>query len=82
MYDPILSRWTDNDVKLLEIGVRKGGSLELWRDYFAKGTIAENECSSCQRASLLGERIQLFKGSQADTQFLSNVAMSIAPAGF
>ena len=39
VYDPILSRWTDKDVKLLEIGVRKGGSLELWRDYSPKGTI-------------------------------------------
>ena len=29
-----------------------------------------------------GERIQLFKGSQADTQFLSQVATSIAPEGF
>ena len=81
VYDPILSRWTDKDVKLLEIGVHKGGSLELWRDYFPRGTIAGIDLE-LPEGFIPGERIQLFKGSQADTQFLSEVAMSIAPDGF
>ena len=38
-YDPILEPWVEKKIKLLEIGVYKGGSLLLWRDYFPQGTI-------------------------------------------
>ena len=81
VYDPVLSALTDKDVKLLEIGVHKGGSLKLWRDYFPKGTIVGIDLK-LPEGFIPGERIQLFKGSQADTQFLSRVAMTIAPDGF
>ena len=73
VYDPILSAWTDKDVKLLEIGIHKGGSLKLWRDYFPRGTIVGIDLE-LPDGFIPGERIQLFKGSQADTQFLSEVA--------
>jgi hypothetical protein len=81
VYDPILSRWTDKDLKLLEIGIYKGGSLQLWRDYFPKGTIVGIDLE-LPPEFIPGERIQLFKGSQADTKFLSEVATSTAPEGF
>jgi hypothetical protein len=81
VYDPILSHWTDKDVKLLELGIKKGGSLKLWRDYFPRGTIAGIDLE-LPEGFIPGERIQLFQGSQGDTQFLSQVAMSIAPDGF
>jgi hypothetical protein len=81
VYDPILSRWTDRDLKLLEIGVHKGGSLELWRDYFPKGAIVGIDLE-LPEGFIPGEHIQLFKGSQTDTQFLSQVAISTAPDGF
>jgi len=81
VYDSILLPWTDKDVKLLEIGIHKGGSLELWRDYFPKGTIVGIDLE-LPPDFISGERIQLFKGSQADTQFLSEVATSVAPDGF
>ncbi len=38
-YDAILAPWVDKDVKLLEIGVHRGGSLKLWREYFPRGTV-------------------------------------------
>ncbi len=38
-YDPILEPWLDKKIVLLELGVHKGGSLILWRDYFPFGTI-------------------------------------------
>jgi hypothetical protein len=81
VYDPILSHWTDKDVKLLELGIKKGGSLKLWRDYFPRGTIAGIDLE-LPEGFVPGERIQLFQGSQGDTQFLSQVAASIAPGGF
>ncbi len=33
-YDRIFSEYRDKPVRLLEIGVQNGGSLEIWRQYF------------------------------------------------
>ena len=81
MYDRILTPWLDKEIKLLEIGVRKGGSLQLWRDYFPRGTVVGIDLKPPERF-VPGERIQLFEGSQADTAFLSEVAIRTAPEGF
>ncbi len=35
-YDRLLSAYRDASINLLEIGVRKGGSLEIWDQYFAR----------------------------------------------
>lgn len=80
-YDPILSRWADREIRLLEIGIRKGGSLQLWRDYFPRGVIAGIDLLLPEHF-LPGERIQVFQGSQSDTRFLSEVADKMAPEGF
>jgi hypothetical protein len=79
-YDPILQHLVDREVKLLEIGVHKGGSLLLWRDYFPKGTIVGIDLKLPDGFS--EERIDAFRGNQADTAFLSEVANKIAPDGF
>jgi hypothetical protein len=81
MYDRILAPWIDKEVKLLEIGVRRGGSLKLWRDYFVRGTIVGID-RKLRRHLRLGERIQVFEGNQADTRLLSEVANTVAPEGF
>jgi hypothetical protein len=81
LYDPILSPWTDREVKLLEIGIRRGGSLKLWRDYFPRGVIIGIDLK-LPESFVPGERIQVFEGSQADTRFLSEVATKAAPDGF
>src|SRR4051812_25124623 len=39
-YDPHLVNLVDREVRLLEIGVKNGGSLLLWRDYLPKSTVA------------------------------------------
>ncbi len=39
VYEECFAPMIDNEVKLLELGVAKGGSLLMWRDYFPKGTI-------------------------------------------
>lgn len=80
-YDPILEPWVEKNITLLEVGVGKGGSLLLWRDYFPFGTIVGIDIrlpSEFQPA----ERIHLFQGSQTDRQFLSRVSNEIAPGGF
>ena len=38
-YDRIMPEFRDREVRLLEIGVQNGGSLEIWASYFARGRI-------------------------------------------
>ncbi len=80
-YDPILVPWIDKEIKLLEVGIYKGGSLRLWRDYFPLGIIVGVDLNLPEKFQP-GERIQIFKGSQSDKQFLSEVANKTAPQGF
>jgi hypothetical protein len=81
LYDPILSPWIDRELTLLEIGIHRGGSLKLWRDYFPHGRIVGIDLE-LPNNFFPGERIQVFQGSQADTGFLSEIAMKTAPEGF
>ncbi|HYK48420.1 MAG TPA: hypothetical protein VEU94_01750, partial [Terriglobales bacterium] len=81
LYDPILTSWSNKEIKLLEVGVEKGGSLKLWRDYFPRGTIVGIDRKLPRRLET-GERIQVFQGDQADRAFLSKVASRTAPDGF
>jgi hypothetical protein len=80
-YDPILEPWVNQPITLLELGVRNGGSLALWRDYFPRGSIVGVDIR-LPSAFLSGDRITLFEGSQADCQFLTHVAQKTAPQGF
>lgn len=39
LYDKYFSKYRRTKVRLLEIGVAKGGSLQLWRKYFGKSAV-------------------------------------------
>jgi hypothetical protein len=80
-YDPILQPWVEKKIVLLELGVHKGGSLSLWRDYFPLGTIVGIDID-LPKGFNPTERIHIYEGSQADTKFLSRVAKETAPNGF
>ena len=38
-YDVLLAPWRDRPVRLLEIGVQNGGSLEIWGRYFPSASV-------------------------------------------
>jgi len=71
----------DNPIRLLEIGVLDGGSLLLWRDYFANALIVGLDLKESP-FNTLPDRIQVFQGSQDDTILLSTIAGQCAPEGF
>lgn len=73
IYDRHLSRYRNKPVRLLEIGVFKGGSLQLWRKYFGpQATIFGIDIDpSC--APLGGDTAQVRIGSQDDSDFLAKV---------
>lgn len=80
-YDPLFESLVNKDIKLLELGIYRGGSLLLWRDYFPKGTIVGIDIN-VPKDFPKEERISLFEGSQTDYNFLSKVANEMAPNGF
>ena len=38
-YEKLFNSYKDEDIVFLEVGVREGGSIRLWGDYFTKATI-------------------------------------------
>jgi len=80
-YDPVLSPWLDKEIVLLELGVRTGGSLLLWRDYFPLATVVGVDIK-LPADFTPGERIHTREGNQADRPFLSSVAEEFASGGF
>ena len=68
-------------IKLLELGVLKGGSLLLWQDYFNKGIIVGIDINPASIQSD-NSRIFIYQGRQEDPTFLDMVARERAPGGF
>jgi len=73
-----------NTLKILEIGVggdddpkRGGASLRMWKKYFPNSLIYSIDIHD--KSSLQEKRIQIFKGSQADENFLRDVYQKIGP---
>lgn len=73
IYDTWFGRYRGTPVRMLEIGVMRGGSLHMWRDYFgAEATIFGIDIDpSC--ADLGGDHAQVRIGSQIDPAFLADV---------
>ncbi|MFN0166257.1 MAG: class I SAM-dependent methyltransferase [Bryobacteraceae bacterium] len=66
---------------LFELGVYRGGSLQMWRDYFPGAVIAGLDLNV---ETLPGDmtRIRFYPGSQDDTALLTRIAEECAPEGF
>ncbi len=69
------------EIGLLELGIDKGGSLLMWRDYFAKGTIAGLDVNHVEINDPSG-RIRVYQGDQRDRLLLDAIAAECAPEGF
>jgi hypothetical protein len=71
----------EREVRLLELGVREGGSLLMWEKYFPQGTICGIDLNPAP-ANIVSDRIVTKVGDQSDTGFLTRVASEVAPKGF
>ena len=81
IYEEYFEPFVNKEMKLLELGVYKGGSLLLWRDYFEKGTIVGLDINPVSIEDPSG-RIHVYQGYQQDTKLLDRIAMEQAPDGF
>ena len=70
VYDQHLSRFRNTDVHLLEIGVRHGGSLQMWKHYFGPEAKIFGVDVHPRSRELEEEQIRIFIGDQEERAFL------------
>lgn len=79
IYPRILRGWSGRNLKFLEIGVYKGGSLDLWKGYFgseAQLTFIDID-PACKALEIPGTHIEI--GDQTDAIFLADLAARRGP---
>lgn len=80
-YEEYFRPLLDQDIRLLELGIFKGGSLLLWRDYFERGLIVGLDAQPVKLEDPTG-RIRIYQGKQQDKKLLDQIALETAPDGF
>jgi hypothetical protein len=74
IYERILAAYRNRPIRMLEVGVYKGGSLKLWREYLPEAEIVGIDINpECKQYDDPGRRVHVRVGSQADPEFLSQV---------
>ena len=74
IYERHFAQYRDRPIKMLEIGVFGGGSLRMWRDYFAEGSTIVGIDINPECKQYEAENIDIHIGSQDDPEFLMKVA--------
>jgi hypothetical protein len=77
IYDRHFSRFRGTAVTMVEIGVFRGGSLQMWKEYFGPkarivGIDVDPQCKAFEE-----DQIQVLIGDQADRRFLRSVRETV-----
>ena len=77
IYDRHFSRYRGTAVNMLEIGVYRGGSLQMWKEYFGPkariwGVDVDPQCKSFEE-----EQISILIGDQEDRGFLRSIVATL-----
>jgi SAM-dependent methyltransferase len=78
-YERAFAAWRGRPVKVLELGVLRGGSLLLWADFFPQGRIVGLDLDE---VVVDHPRVDVYRGSQGDADLLHRIAAECAPEGF
>ena len=81
IYDRHFSKFRQSPITMLEIGVFRGGSLRMWKEYFHPDSIIvgidiDKSCAAHQAAD---QNVFVRIGSQADPGFLAEVNSEFGP---
>lgn len=82
IYDHWFSSFrTREDLKFLEIGVARGGSLKTWREYFHSGAmiVGLDIDPNCKAYECSEDNVFVEIGDQTDTSFLKRVVEKFGP---
>lgn len=80
-YEQYFGDLRNKEVRLLELGIKEGGSLLLWKDYFERGVIVGLDINPVHLNDASG-RTRTYQGNQQDTKLLDSIAQENAPEGF
>ena len=77
IYERHFSRFRNQEITILEIGVAHGGSLQMWKHYFGPkakiyGLDINPKCKAFEE-----ENVTIFTGSQSDRKLLREIRKSI-----
>ncbi len=81
IYDAHFHHLTEREIYLLELGIHKGGSLLMWRDYFKKGTIVGLDIEPVDLKDST-DKIHIFQGFQQNKNILDKIRNETAVDGF
>jgi cephalosporin hydroxylase len=73
IYDKAFSPYVASKIRFLEIGVSRGGSLKMWRQFFGSDAVIFGIDIDARCAAHDGKYAQVRIGSQADPAFLRGV---------
>lgn len=80
-YERHLGHLRNMPVRLLEIGVLRGGSLLMWQEYFSQGLVVGLDLEP-NPLTKPPDRVRFYQGSQGDGALLDKIAGECAPDGF
>ena len=70
LYEYYFERFKDKEINVLEIGVERGDSLRMWREYFTKAKICAIDLID---RNILVNNTDIMIGDQSDYNFLKQV---------
>ncbi|NQV86131.1 MAG: class I SAM-dependent methyltransferase [Woeseiaceae bacterium] len=81
IYTKHFEAYRNRPIRMLEIGVYRGGSLRMWKDYFhPDSTIVGIDIDkTCKDHEIADRKVFVRIGSQADPAFLTEVADEFGP---
>ena len=77
IYENYLKEYKDKEIHILEIGIHRGGSLQMWKEYFGPkakiyGVDINPECVNFEE-----DNIKVFIGDQSDRKFLRELVSKL-----
>ncbi len=81
IYTRHFDQYRDRPIKMLEIGVFRGGSLRMWKDYFHPDStiVGIDVDKTCKAHEIADQNVFVRIGSQADSKFLAKVNEEFGP---
>ena len=81
IYTRYFERYRERPITMLEIGVFRGGSLRMWKQYFHPDStiVGIDVDQSCQAHEIADRNVFVRIGSQADPAFLDKVNAEFGP---
>ena len=79
VYHRVMAPWKNKNIRFLEIGIWKGGSINLWKGFFRSHTELTFLDINPECKALEGPRVSIEIGDQSDRAFLRQIAKNHGP---